>query len=195
MSVDTHSPARSAGRQPPVQSGTGGPRWTLTPGVVWRFLVLYPIAVLIIAGLLTTDVVRQDVDLPVNVMTAQLAAWLLNAVGFASVASGVNIAHGGAIVAVKTGCSGLELLGVLLPAMLLFPASARAKLVGIVAAVAVVLPLNALRVASLSLLLATSTRAFDLAHLYFWQAALIGSLFAFFLAWVRTVAWPTPARS
>jgi hypothetical protein len=169
MSVDTHSPARSAGRQPPVQSGTGGPRWTLTPGVVWRFLVLYPIAVLIIAGLLTTDVVRQDVDLPVNVMTAQLAAWLLNAVGFASVASGVNIAHGGAIVAVKTGCSGLELLGVLLPAMLLFPAP--------------------------SLLLATSTRAFDLAHLYFWQAALIGSLFAFFLAWVRTVAWPTPARS
>jgi len=175
--------------------GRRGRALALARPIVLRFLVLYPLAVLAVAGLLATDVVATHVDTPVNVMTAHLAAWLMNALGFASVAHGVNLTHGGLTVAVRTGCSGLELLGVLLPAIVLFPAPARAKLIGVLAAIAVVVPLNAVRVASLSLLLATSTQAFDLAHLYFWQAALIGALFAFFLAWVRNVAWPVPARS
>ncbi len=163
--------------------------------IVWRFVVFYPLSVLAVAGLLATDFVAERVDVPVNVLTARAAAALLNAIGFATVPHGINLTHLGQTVAVRTGCSGLELLGVLVPAMLLFPASARAKGLGVAAAVAVLLPLNALRVASLCLLLAASAPAFELAHLYFWQAALIGCLFAFFLAWVRTVAWARPASS
>jgi len=196
MTADRHTATRAfQTRRLAPDPGRRGRSLALTRPIIVRFLVLYPLSILTVAGLLATDLVATNVDAPINVMTAHIAAWLMNALGLPSVAHGVNLTYGGLTVAVRTGCSGLEVLGVLLPAIVLFPAPARAKLIGVLAAVAVVVPLNAVRVASLSLLLATSTRAFDLAHLYFWQAALIGALFAFFLAWVRTVAWPVPARS
>ena len=55
---------------------------------------------------------------------------------------------------------------------------------------------RAVRVGSLSVLLATNERLFELAHLYFWQALLIACLVAFFLAWLEvTRRYSTLARS
>jgi len=174
-----------------LRSQLGGTR-----GIVLRFLVLYPAIVILLAGLLSTEFVGTTIDGPINTLTATIAARGMSLIGLSASSSGIEIIYDQRTVAVKTGCSGLELLAVLLPAILVFPSSLRAKLLGALAAVAFVLPLNAIRVASLSVLLSKSSDAFNLFHLYFWQAALVGCLFGFFLVWMRgATTWTTPGRS
>lgn len=165
-------------------------------GILGRFVILYPLIVITLSGLFATQFVEASVDAPLNRMTASVAARFLSLIGFSATASGADITYANHTVAVKTGCSGLELLAVLVPAILVFPSTLRAKLAGILAAVLFVLPLNAIRVASLSVLLARSTGAFELFHLYFWQAGLVACLFGFFVIWMKGVTlWSVPRSS
>jgi len=164
--------------------------------LVWRCIVLYPLLVVACALVLQTDVARTRVLEPSNVATAHMGAWLIGLSGQHVSVSGEYISYGGRVARVGTGCSGAELMMVLLPAILVFPSSLRAKAVGVVAAAAFVFPLNAVRVGSLSVLLATNERLFELSHLYFWQALLIACLVAFFLAWLEVSRrYSTLARS
>lgn len=164
--------------------------------VFWRFLILYPLCVLALAGVMTTQFVKNRIDAPLNTLTAHGGARVLGMLGYVSSANGADLTYDNRMVSVKTGCSGLELLAILVPAILVFPSSLRAKLVGVLAAVAFVVPLNTIRVASLCILLARSQESFNMAHVYFWQAGLVGCLFGFFVAWMRwVVSWPLPRRS
>ena len=163
--------------------------------LLWRCVIAYPALVAAFAVALQTDVAETSFLDPSNAMTAYIGASMIELFGGEVAVHGDLLSYRGQTARVGTGCSGAELMMVLVPAILVFPASLRARLIGVLAAIAFVFPLNAVRVSTLTVLLATDMQLFELAHLYFWQALLIACLVGFFLAWLEvTRRYSTFAR-
>ena len=94
----------------------------------------------------------------------------------------------GFAVSIEAGCNGLEAAIVLIAAMLAYPASAKARLIGISIGLVTVQALNVVRVVSLFYLGQWSAAAFEWAHLYLWQALIMLDVLIVWLVWIRTAS-------
>jgi exosortase/archaeosortase family protein len=93
-------------------------------------------------------------------------------------------------VAVTLECSGTDVLALGLAAVLACPVSWRARLAGIVGAVAVILGVNSVRIASLGHA-ADSPALFRALHLQVWPAILVLATAGFVFAWMRNALGAT----
>lgn len=93
----------------------------------------------------------------------------------------------GFAVSIEAGCNGLEAAIILIAAMLAYPASFIARLVGIAAGLVAVQALNIVRVISLFYLGQWSLAAFEWAHLYLWQALIMLDVLVVWLVWIRAL--------
>ena len=93
----------------------------------------------------------------------------------------------GVALDVEAGCNGVEASIILLAAMLAFPATWRARLVGILIGLLSIHAVNILRIVSLFYIGQWNMTAFDWAHLYIWQALIMLDVFVVFLLWLRYV--------
>jgi exosortase H (IPTLxxWG-CTERM-specific) len=93
----------------------------------------------------------------------------------------------GFAVSIEAGCNGIEAALILVAAILAFPASAKARVAGIVAGLFAVQVLNVLRVVSLFYLGQWSASAFEWAHLYLWQALIMLDVLVVWLVWMRSL--------
>lgn len=100
----------------------------------------------------------------------------------------------GFAVSIEAGCNGIEAALILVAAILAFPASMKARVIGILAGLFTVQALNVVRVVSLFYLGQWSASAFEWAHLYLWQALIMLDVLIVWLVWMRSLR-PAAAKA
>jgi exosortase/archaeosortase family protein len=150
---------------------------------------------------------RADVEGPghpfdgLAVLVASVVKRVLGWSGLAvSQYAGVLFVPGGFLYVVSIGCTGIVPAAVIAIAILASPASAAARVVGLAAAVPLVLLVNVGRLVHLFYLGVYRPRSFAMAHEVFWECALVLCTVAIWYAWwswaSRVLSGPTaPARS
>jgi exosortase H (IPTLxxWG-CTERM-specific) len=116
---------------------------------------------------------------------ARASAALLRALGFAAAGRGPSLELGATALDVRSGCDAVEPTGLFLIAVLLFPASWRQRLSGVLAGALLLQALNVLRVASLALVYPRSSRFFELLHLTIWPLVMILVALLAWVLWAR----------
>lgn len=117
---------------------------------------------------------------PLSSLTARVTYSTLNAFGMAAVREGTVLRHAsGFAYEIYHWCTGI-LPGTLLVAMVMtVPMAASIRMAGAILGVALVLAVNLVRLVSLFYIGVHYTPFFDLAHVYVWQALMLGFV-AFF---------------
>ncbi|MFL6245227.1 MAG: exosortase H [Thermoanaerobaculia bacterium] len=155
------------------------------------FLVKF-FAVLIGAYLLIAwNPVNDRAIVPFTGGIAKVSGSLLHAMGENVRVSGTTITSSKFGVNINNGCNGVEAMLILLASIVAFPASMKARAVGLLLGAIVVQILNLIRIITLYLLGAYQPRLFDLFHTAIWQIVIILAAIGFFLVWSARVA---PAR-
>jgi len=122
---------------------------------------------------------------------AEICGWLLGATGLElEVRDGTVLSPTFALTVIP-GCSGLEIWFFLVSAMVAFPSSLRAKLLGVSGALVAILALNIVRISSLFLVGQYRPQYFEMAHLGLWPAVFNVSallILGGWLAWTGALA-------
>ena len=155
------------------------------------FLVKF-FAVLIGAYLLVAwNPVNDRAIVPFTAGIARVSGSLLQMMGEEVRVAGTMITSSRFGVNINNGCNGVEAMLILLASIVAFPASMKARVVGLFLGAIVVQILNFIRIITLYLLGAYQPRLFDLFHTAVWQIVIILAAIGFFLVWSARVA---PAR-
>jgi exosortase H (IPTLxxWG-CTERM-specific) len=155
------------------------------------FLVKF-FAVLVAAYLLIAwNPVNDNVIVPFTAGIARTSGSLLELIGEDVTTRGTVIRSSRFAVNINNGCNGVEAMLILLASIVAFPASFKARAIGLILGALAVQALNAVRIITLYLLGAYQPRLFDLFHTAVWQIVIILAAIGFFLAWSARVA---PAR-
>ena len=152
------------------------------------FLVKF-FAVLIVAYLLIAwNPVNDSVIVPFTEAIARGSGVLLNAMGEHVSVHGTAVSSARFGVNINNGCNGVEAMLILLASIVAFPASMKARAVGLLLGALAVQLLNFIRIISLYLLGAYHPKLFDLFHTAVWQVVIILAAIGFFLVWSARVA-------
>ena len=155
------------------------------------FLVKF-FAVLVAAYLLIAwNPVNDQVIVPFTAAVARTSGALLKLMGEEVSVTGTVIRSTRFGVNINNGCNGVEAMLILLASIVAFPATMKARAMGLFLGALAVQALNAVRIITLYLLGAYQPRLFDLFHTAVWQIVIIMAAIGFFLAWSARVA---PAR-
>ena len=113
------------------------------------------------------------------------------------IAQGKVLRHSGSGVGVsiEAGCNGVEACLMLLAALLAWPASWSARLIGIALGFVSIQAANLLRIITLFYLADWNPQTFEFAHLYLWQALIMLDVLAVWLLWLRWAARGAPLSS
>jgi len=152
-----------------------------------RFLIRFAILLAVLYVPLTLQSVDTAVIVPFSRAIAVVSAAILNALGQHVTVSGVILAAGSHAVSIQNGCNGIEAVVFLIAAILAFPATWRQRLIGLVAAIALIQLLNLVRVVTLFLINRYKPDLFELFHLAIWQTVIGGSAIALFYVWTTRV--------
>ena len=152
-----------------------------------RFLIRFVILLAVLYLPLTLAQVDANVIEPFSRAIAIASAAILNVFGEHVSVSGVVLTAGSHAVSIQNGCNGIEAVVFLIAAILAFPATWRQRLVGLVAAIAVIQILNLVRVVTLFLLNRYKPDLFELFHLAIWQTVIGGAAIALFYVWTTRV--------
>ncbi len=154
-----------------------------------RFLTLFCIIQAVLFVLELTPPVQQWFVTPFTELLVLISIGVLTPFDAGAVASGIYLydVPSGFAMSIEAGCNGVEASIILLAAMLAFPATWRARLVGILIGLLSIHAVNILRIVSLFYIGQWNMTAFDWAHLYIWQALIMLDVFVVFLLWLRYV--------
>jgi exosortase H (IPTLxxWG-CTERM-specific) len=146
-------------------------------------------------AVLLSDAVQAAVLHPLSIAIAALSAHVLRALGFAvthheQVLAAATTSFS---VSVENDCNGAWAHLILLASVLAYPASAHAKLRGLLVMQPLLFALNVVRVVSLFLIGLYQLALFRATHVYVWQFLIIGFALALFLAWAER-STPQDAR-
>lgn len=152
------------------------------------FLVKF-FAILVAAYLLIAwNPVNDHVIVPFTAGVAKVSGVLLQGIGQPVDVHGTVIRSSRFGVNINNGCNGVEAMLILLASIVAFPASLKARAIGLALGAVCVQLLNAVRIVTLYLLGAYQPRLFDMFHTAVWQILVILSAIAFFLIWSARVA-------
>lgn len=126
--------------------------------------------------------------------TAYISTLVLGAFGVSVTQDGTIIDAGGFVAIVVAECTAIDILLVFSAAVLVWPASHRAKAAGILLLAPVIVALNLVRVISLLLTGIEFPEHFEAAHYRVWQPAMILAAIAMWLLWQRWASRRTPRR-
>ncbi|HEV2719853.1 MAG TPA: exosortase H [Thermoanaerobaculia bacterium] len=158
-----------------------------------RFLLRFIVLLAVLYLPLTLQPVDSAVIVPFSRAIAVASGALLNLLGQHVAVSGVILTAGNHAVSIQNGCNGIEAVVFLMAAILAFPATWRQRLVGLVAAIALIQILNLVRVVTLFLLNRYKPDLFELFHLAIWQTVIGGAAIALFYVWTTRVHVPKRA--
>jgi len=148
-----------------------------------RFFVILIAAYLLIAW----SPVNDRVIVPFTKAIATASGAVLKTFGEHVGVSGTVISGPRFGVNINNGCNGVEAMLILLACIIAFPASWRARGVGLILGAIAVQLLNAIRIVTLYLLGTYQPRLFDIFHTAVWQIVIILAAIGFFLAWSARV--------
>ena len=161
-----------------------------------RFVLLFVFLLLLFFALSQVPYVQQEGIEPFTELLARISAFMVQRFDSDAYASGVVLgSHStGFAVAIRPGCNGVEATLLLWAAMLAFPATWRARLLGLAVGMSTIQILNQARIISLFYLGQWNQTAFDWAHLYLWPALIILDALVIFLVWVHMNTEPEVPR-
>jgi exosortase/archaeosortase family protein len=114
---------------------------------------------------------------------------MLRALGVeAHVVNQVFVGGGGFQVQIAHACDGLNAISILAAGILAFPASLRARALGLLLGLPILVIMNVVRVTGLFLVGLYVNRLFSIVHIYAFQVSLIAVAVACFLVWARSVS-------
>jgi exosortase H (IPTLxxWG-CTERM-specific) len=140
--------------------------------------------------LIAWNPVNDHVIVPFTAGVAKVSGVLLQGIGQPVDVSGTVIRSSRFGVNINNGCNGVEAMLILLASIVAFPASLKARAIGLALGAVVVQLLNAVRIVTLYLLGAYQPRLFDMFHTAVWQIVVILAAIVFFLVWSARVAPP-----
>ena len=98
-------------------------------------------------------------------------------------------------VSIEAGCNGIEASIILFSAIMTFPRSWKARLLGVSIGLISLHAVNVIRIISLFYLGQWNMTAFEWAHLYLWQALIMLDVFIVFLLWLKFAPEPQSAAA
>jgi exosortase H (IPTLxxWG-CTERM-specific) len=154
----------------------------LRPG---RFVTLFAVAALLQFGVLLAPWARPAID-GFSWSLVHASAAMINFLGgHAHAHNMVMRSPGGFAIEMKDGCNGVNVMILLWSAVLAFPASRWAKLIGLFAGAIAIHGLNFFRFVSLFYLGQYNLSWFEFAHLYLWETLIMLDALIVFGVWVR----------
>ncbi len=127
---------------------------------------------------------------PINRLTAFLAGSILRILPFASAVRGTHITLNGFSVNVIAECSAIHLVALLGAFIFAFPAKSSQKWIGFGAGTCLLLTVNALRIALVTLIGWQFPKFFETAHVYLGQLCMLTLMVAICLLWCGWIADP-----
>jgi len=152
-----------------------------------KFFVILIAAYLLIAW----SPVNDRAIVPFTAAIARTSGALLNVFGEGVTVAGTVISSPRFAVNINNGCNGVEAMLILLASIVAFPASLRARAIGLGLGALAVQLLNLIRILTLFLIGAHYPKLFDAFHTAVWQIVVILTAVIFFLMWSSRVG---PAR-
>lgn len=158
-----------------------------------RFILIF---LLLLVGLFTLEMqtsVQQSVIEPFTAILASISAALILPFDESVIAYGkvLQFGPGGFAVSIEAGCNGVEATIVLVAALLAYPASWRARILGIVLGFFAVQVMNIARIISLFYLGNWNMDAFTWVHLYLWPTLIMLDVLIVFVIYLRYMS-PNP---
>lgn len=126
--------------------------------------------------------------------SCRLAAKLLHLTGESVQVSGDQMT-GSFSMSVHNGCDGLQAVGILIFAILLFPGPIGRRVLGAALGALLIVAINVVRIASLYWAGVHKPDWFQMMHVHLWPAFLIFCVLVFWVAWEMGSTAPRPARS
>lgn len=124
---------------------------------------------------------------------AEAASFVISSLGFKARTLGTHVFLSRSSVEIVNSCTGVDVSIFLATAMLVFPASWKAKLWGVLLGVFVVVALNFLRVLTLCFFIDSDIELFELTHYYIWPGFIILACLATLLVWIQSLDFDDPA--
>lgn len=152
------------------------------------FLLKFLLTLIVAYAIVAWNPVNDRVIVPFTAALAATATAVLQTFGEQVTVNGTLLSSSRFGVQVNNGCNGVEAMLILLAAIVAFPASIRARAVGLLTGIVVVQVLNQVRIISLYLLGAYRPRLFDVFHTAVWQIVVIGAAMVVFVVWTTRVA-------
>ena len=160
-----------------------------------RFLVTF---LLILGGsftVLSLQPVNDTVIEPFTAVIADVSGWSLNALGQDITMHGTVIRSEKFAVNIRNGCNGVEAMVILLAAIVAFPATWKARFVGLGLGIVAIQLVNLVRVVALFLTGAYLPKLFDSSHTVIWQTVVILSAVLLWIFWANRFALPPQSKS
>lgn len=151
---------------------------------VFRFVAGTLIALIALFALLRLPFLVTHAVEPYTHFVAAVSRACLRAVGVDARGSGSLIASPAFSVTIKNVCNGLEVTAIFLAVTLGFPASWKAKLIGLAVGYPVIFAINVARIMVLFVIGFKVPDVFDAVHYYYAQAFVIIATVAVWLLWV-----------
>ena len=114
---------------------------------------------------------------------AEVAAMALSLVGEKAVAEGAVVVSDAVRLEVIRECTAIYPVAILFAAVLAFPSSLRAKVVGLAVCVPIVAIVNTTRIVSMYYVVRVAPHAFEVVHMVVWQSLIVVITVLLFLAW------------
>lgn len=154
-----------------------------------RFLVLLLVLYFLVAWRPAND----HVVVPLTSGVASVSGAILRAMGESIAIDGTIISGGSFSVNIENGCNGIETALLFVSAVLAFPASWRARLLGGVAGLLAIQLVNLVRVVSLFWIGRHHPELFQSSHTVIWQSAVVLFGVVLFFLWAARQPRPAPA--
>jgi exosortase H (IPTLxxWG-CTERM-specific) len=152
-----------------------------------RFVLKFAVFLLLFYVVVMPEPVDRNVIVPFSHVLAVVSGGVLNLFAQHVHVTGTVIAGPAFAVDIKNGCNGIEAVVFLCAAIAAFPASWRARLLGILAACTIIEGLNVIRIVSLYLIGRYRPSAFGAFHLAVWQSVIFAAAVFLFVAWTARV--------
>jgi exosortase H (IPTLxxWG-CTERM-specific) len=152
-----------------------------------RFALIFGVVLLGLFTLELTPFGQRWIVVPFTETVAAVSAWLVQTFDADVFAYGkvLQDRETGFAVSIEAGCNGVEATIILVAAMVAFPSTWKAKLLGILVGFVAIQAMNLARIISLFYIGQWNETAFEWAHLYVWQSLIALDVLIVFLIWLR----------
>jgi archaeosortase B (VPXXXP-CTERM-specific) len=135
---------------------------------------------------------------PLCPLTASWLGKVLSLLGFKTFVSGVYVDFGVGGFAIIAECTAYTAMALFLSVVVAYPSSIKKKLIGLAIGIPLILAFNMFRLVVMALIQVYRPEYFEVAHLYFWQVALIIFVVAIVVLWIQKLVnreKPAPVSS
>ncbi len=153
-----------------------------------RFLVLFLAILLVAFTTIAFQTVNDAVVIPYTAFVARMSGVVLGLFGEDIMVAGCELRSPRFAVTIYNGCNGLITSLIFISGVLAFPASWRAKGIGIACGLLAIQAINLVRIVSLFYIGVFLPDYFDESHILIWQSLVILAGVGLWVVWARAAA-------